>query len=60
MSNKKQTAVEWLLSELDKRLSKIQAEPNRIVRETMIKNLLINTEQFKEIEQGQIWGTLTW
>jgi len=48
------TSVEWLLSELHIRLLKIKSEPYGIVRETMINNFLIDTEQAKEIEKQQI------
>ena len=50
----KQTAVEWLLSELQVRLLTIKSEPDGIVRETMINNFLIDTEQAKEMEKQQI------
>lgn len=45
-----QTAVSWLLSELQIRLSKIKSEPDGIVRETMINNFLIDVEQAKQME----------
>lgn len=48
---KKQTAVEWLLSELQTRLLTIKSEPNGIVRETMIDNFLIDTEKAKTMER---------
>lgn len=47
------TAVEWLLSELQIRLLKIKSEPNGIVRETMINNFLIDTEQAKQMEEDK-------
>jgi hypothetical protein len=50
----KKTAVDSLLSQLQIRLLKIKSEPDGIVRETMINNFLIDTEQFKEIEKEQI------
>jgi hypothetical protein len=49
-----QTAVEWLLSELQVRLLTIKSEPDGIVRETMINNFLIDTEQAQEMEKRQI------
>ena len=49
-----QTAVQWLLSELQIRLLKIKSEPDGIVRETMIYNFLIDTEQAKQMEKEQI------
>ena len=45
-----QTAVEWLLSELQIRLLKIKSEPNGIVRERMINSFLIDAEQAEEME----------
>ncbi len=53
-ANKMKTSVEWLLSELHIRLLKIKSEPDGIVRETIINNFLIDTEQAKEIEKQQI------
>jgi hypothetical protein len=50
----KQTAIDSLLSELNIRLLQIKSEPNGIVRETMINNFLIDTEQFKILEKEQI------
>ena len=49
-----QTAVEWLLSELQIRLLKIKSEPDGIVRETMIYNFLIDTEQANQMYKEQI------
>jgi hypothetical protein len=49
-----QTAVEWLLSELQIRLLKIKSEPDGIVRETMIYNFLIDTEQADQMYKEQI------
>ena len=45
-----QTAVNWLLSELQIRLLKIKSEPNGIVRERMINSFLIDAEQAVAIE----------
>ena len=45
------TAVERLLSELQIRLLTIKSEPDGIVRETMINNFLLDTEQAKEMEK---------
>ena len=50
----KQTAVEWLIDELHRRLSIIKSEPNGDVRETMIDNFLIDFEQAKQMEKQQI------
>lgn len=47
------TAVEWLVNELQVRLSIIKSEPDGFVRETMINNFLIDTEQAKEMEKQQ-------
>ena len=46
----KQTAVEWLLSELQIRLLKIKSEPDGIVRERMINSFLIDSEQAEAME----------
>ena len=48
------TAVDWLLSELQIRLLTIKSEPDGIVRETMINNFLLDTEQAKEMEKQQL------
>lgn len=48
-----QTAVEWLLSELQIRLLKIKSEPDGVVRETMINSFLIDAEQAEAIEKEQ-------
>jgi len=48
-----QTAVEWLLSELQVRLLKIKSEPVYFIRETMINNFLIDIEQAKKMEREQ-------
>jgi hypothetical protein len=48
------TAVELLVNELQIRLLKIKSEPDGIVRETMINNFLIDTEQAKEMEKQQL------
>jgi hypothetical protein len=50
----KQTAVEWLIDELHRRLSIIKSEPNGDVRETMIDNFLIDFEQAKQKEKEQM------
>lgn len=50
----KQTAVGWLLSELQIRLLKIKSEPDGILRETMINSFLIDAEQAEEMEKEQI------
>ena len=49
-----QTAVQWLLSELQIRLLKIKSEPNGIVREKMINSFLIDAEQAEAMEKEQI------
>lgn len=48
------TAVEYLVKELKVRLLTIKSEPDGFVRETMINNFLIDTEQAKEMEKQQI------
>lgn len=49
-----QTAVQWLLSELQIRLLKIKSEPDGIVRERMINSFLIDAEQAEAMEKEQI------
>ena len=49
-----QTAVQWLLSELQIRLLKIKSESDGIVRERMINSFLIDAEQAEAIEKEQI------
>ena len=53
-----QSAVEWLLYDLQIKLLIIKSEPDGIVRETMINNFLIDTSQAKEIEKQQIINAL--
>jgi hypothetical protein len=48
-----QTAVQWLLSELQIRLLKIKSEPDGIVRERMINSFLIDAEQAEAMEKHQ-------
>lgn len=50
----KQTAVEWLLSELQIRLLKIKLEPDGVERERMINSFLIDAEQAEAMEKEQI------
>ena len=45
-----QTAVQWLLSELQIKLLKIKLEPDGIVREKMINSFLIDAEQAEAME----------
>jgi hypothetical protein len=54
MTTPKTTAVDWLLTELARRVATINSEPNGIVRETMIDSLLIGTEQAREMEREQM------
>ena len=49
-----QTAVQWLLSELQIKLLKIKSEPDGIVRERMINSFLIDAEQAEAIEKENI------
>ena len=49
-----QTAVEWLLSELQIRLLKIKSEPDGIVRERMINSFLIDAEQAEAMEKERV------
>jgi hypothetical protein len=62
-STPKTTAIDWLLTELVRRVATINSEPNGLVRETMIDSLLIGTEQAiemfqKQIEQAYVEGCL--
>jgi hypothetical protein len=54
MNTPNQTAVDWLLTELNLRLCKIKSEPDGLVRETMIDLLLIGTEQARDMEREQM------
>jgi hypothetical protein len=54
MTTPKTTAVDWLLTELARRVATINSEPNGLVRETMIDSLLIGTEQAREIEREHL------
>lgn len=56
----KQTAIDSLLYELQIRLLKIKSEPSGIVRETMINYILIDIEQFKEIEIEMVVDFTKW
>ena len=49
-----QTAVEWLLSELQIRLLKIKSEPDGIIRERMINSFLIDAEKAEAMEKEQL------
>lgn len=50
----KQTAVEWLINELQRRILIIESEPDGIVRTTMIDNFLVDIEDAKIKEREQI------
>jgi hypothetical protein len=47
------TAVEQLISEIKRRVSIIQSEPQTMARELMIENLDMDLERFKEMEKEQ-------
>jgi uncharacterized protein YeaO (DUF488 family) len=49
----KQTAVDWLISELKRRILIIESEPDGIVRTTMIDNFLEDIEPAKEMEKQE-------
>ena len=49
-----QTAVEQLISEIERRVSIIQSEPPSMTRELMIENLDMALEKFKEMEKEQM------
>ena len=58
MSNNKQSSVEWLIAEIQRRVSIIQSEPQTMARELMIDNLSVDLEQAKAMhkeEHGQTW-----
>ena len=46
--------MQEFLGELQIRLLKIKSEPNGLVRETMISNLLIDSDMYLEMEKEQI------
>ena len=54
MSNKKQTAMQEFLGELQRRLLIIESEPDGLARETMIYNLLIDSDRYLSIEKESI------
>ena len=53
-TNKKQTAVKRLLGELQIRRLRIKSEPDGIVRESMINNLLIDMGKYQQMEREQM------
>jgi len=53
MSNKQQTAVEQLISEIERRVSLIHSKLPSMERELMIGNLDVALEKFKEMEKEQ-------
>jgi hypothetical protein len=55
----KQTAVEKLITEIKKRVSIIQLEPQTMARELMIENLAMDLERFKEMEKEQRMSDFT-
>ena len=58
MSNNKQSSVEWLIAEIQRRVSIIQSEPQTMARELMIDNLSVDLEQAKAMhkeEHGRTW-----
>jgi len=58
MSNNKQSSVEWLIAEIQRRVSIIQSEPQTMARELMIDNLSVDLEQAKAMhkeEHGKTW-----
>lgn len=57
---KKITAVEWLIAELERRLVIIETEPDGNVRETMINNFLIDADQAKAMERQQMIDFALW
>lgn len=48
------TAIEQWNIELERRLSFINSEPDGVVRETMIQNMLIGFDNYLETEKQQI------
>jgi hypothetical protein len=50
----KQKGVDWLISELKRRILIIESEPDGIVRTTMIDNFLVDVDEAKAIERELI------
>ena len=50
-NNKQQTAVEWLIAEIQRRVVIIQSEPQTMTRELMIENLGVDLDTYKEMEK---------
>jgi len=53
MSNNKQSSVEWLIAEIQRRVSIIQSEPQTMARELMIDNLSVDLEQAKAMHKEE-------
>jgi hypothetical protein len=54
MRNNKQSSVEWLIAEIQRRVSIIQSEPQTMARELMIDNLSVDLEQAKAMHKEEI------
>jgi len=48
-----ETNVQKLINEIQRRINTIKSEPNGVVRETMIDNLLCDTMKYLEDEKTQ-------
>lgn len=54
MSNNKQSSsVDWLITEIQRRVSIIQSEPQTMARELMIDNLSVDLEQAKAMHKDE-------
>ena len=54
MKNKKQSSIEWLISELQRRILIIESESDGIVRTTMIDNFLVDIDEAKAMHKEEI------
>ena len=51
---KQKSSIEWLISELKRRILIIESEPDGIVRTTMIDNFLVDVDEAKEMHKQEI------
>lgn len=54
MKSKKQSSIEWLISELQRRILIIESESDGIVRTTMIDNFLVDIDEAKAMHKEEI------
>lgn len=59
MSNNKQSSVNQLIAEIQRRVAIIQSEPQTIARELMIDNLSVDLEQYEAMHKEEIKNAYT-